>query len=47
MKDMVLLGSTGSIGMQALDVAKLHNINVKALSAGSNVELLILSLIHI
>ena len=41
MKDMVLLGSTGSIGMQALDVAKLHNINVKALSAGSNVELLI------
>lgn len=41
MKDMVLLGSTGSIGTQALDVAKLHNIKVTALSAGSNVELLI------
>ncbi len=41
MKDIVLLGSTGSIGTQALDVAKLHNINVTALSAGSNAELLI------
>lgn len=40
MKEIVLLGSTGSIGTQTLEVAKLHNIKVKALSAGSNVELL-------
>lgn len=41
MKEIVLLGSTGSIGVQALDVARLHNIRIKALSAGSNAELLI------
>lgn len=41
MKEIVLLGSTGSIGVQALDVARLHNIRVKALSAGSNADLLI------
>lgn len=40
MKEIVLLGSTGSIGTQTLEVAKLHNIKVKALSAGSNVKLL-------
>ena len=40
MKEIVLLGSTGSIGTQVLEVAKLHNIRVKALSAGSNVKLL-------
>lgn len=40
MKEIVLLGSTGSIGTQVLDVAKLHNIKIKALSAGSNAELL-------
>lgn len=34
------MGSTGSIGTQVLDVAKLHNIKIKALSAGSNVKLL-------
>lgn len=40
MKEIVLLGSTGSIGTQTLQVAKLHNIKVKALSANSNVNLL-------
>lgn len=41
MKEIVLLGSTGSIGTQVLDVARMHNIRIKALSAGSNAELLI------
>lgn len=40
MDEIVLLGSTGSIGTQVLDVARLHNIKIKALSAGSNVKLL-------
>lgn len=40
MKEIVLLGSTGSIGTQVLQVAKLHNIKVKALSAGHNTGLL-------
>lgn len=40
MNDIVLLGSTGSIGMQTLDVCRAHNIRVKALSANSRVELL-------
>lgn len=40
MKEIVLLGSTGSIGTQVLEVARLHNITVKALSAGSNIKLL-------
>jgi len=40
MKQIVLLGSTGSIGVQTLDVCKQHNIKVKALSAHSNIELL-------
>lgn len=35
-----MLGSTGSIGTQVLQVAKLHNIRVKALSAGRNTRLL-------
>lgn len=39
-KNIVLLGSTGSIGVQALDVARLHNMRVKALSANSNIALL-------
>jgi len=39
-KQIVLLGSTGSIGIQTLDVAKTHNIKVKALSAHSNAALL-------
>ena len=40
MNDIVLLGSTGSIGTQTLDVCRAHNIRVKALSANSNTELL-------
>lgn len=40
-KEIVLLGSTGSIGTQALDVARLHNIKIKALSAGKNLDLLV------
>ena len=40
MKEIVLLGSTGSIGTQTLEVAKLHNIKIKALAAKRNVELL-------
>ncbi|MDE7362600.1 MAG: 1-deoxy-D-xylulose-5-phosphate reductoisomerase [Oscillospiraceae bacterium] len=40
MDDIVLLGSTGSIGTQTLDVCRAHNIRVKALSANSNVDLL-------
>lgn len=40
MKNISILGSTGSIGTQALDIAKAHNINIQALAANSNVELL-------
>ena len=40
MKNIVLLGSTGSIGTQTLDVCRMHNIRVKALSANSNTKLL-------
>lgn len=39
-KTMSVLGSTGSIGVQTLDVAKSLNIKVAAISANSNVELL-------
>ena len=31
-KNIILLGSTGSIGRQTLDVCKMHGINVVALS---------------
>lgn len=40
MKEIVLLGSTGSIGVQTLDVCREHNIRVKALAANSSVTLL-------
>lgn len=40
MKIITILGSTGSIGTQALEVAKKHNIKVKALAAYSNTKLL-------
>lgn len=40
MEKIVLLGSTGSIGTQTLDVCRAHNIEVKALSANSNVKAL-------
>lgn len=40
MDDIVLLGSTGSIGVQTLDVCRAHNIGVRALSANCRTELL-------
>ena len=40
MKTITILGSTGSIGTQALEVANKHKIKVKALAAHSNTELL-------
>lgn len=40
MKTISLIGSTGSIGMQTLDVCRKHNITVKALAARRNVKLL-------
>ena len=33
---LAILGSTGSIGTQALDVAKKHGIKIDALAAGAN-----------
>lgn len=39
-KSIVLLGSTGSIGTQTLDVCRAHNIRVKALAVNSSVDLL-------
>ncbi len=38
--DIVLLGSTGSIGTQTLDVCRAHNIKVRALSANRDTKLL-------
>lgn len=38
-QSMVLLGSTGSIGTQALEVARELNIKVKAMTAGKNISL--------
>ena len=40
-KSIVLLGSTGSIGTQTLDVCRAHNIKVKALAVNSSVDLLV------
>lgn len=40
MKTISVLGSTGSIGTQALDIAALHKINIKALAANRNIQLL-------
>lgn len=40
-KTISVLGSTGSIGTQALEIAKMHNIRVIALAAKSNAKLLI------
>ncbi|MFK5976935.1 MAG: 1-deoxy-D-xylulose-5-phosphate reductoisomerase [Sulfurovum sp.] len=37
---MILLGSTGSIGVNTLIVAKKYNIAIEALVAGNNIELL-------
>lgn len=40
MKSLIILGSTGSIGTQALEVARRDGYKVTALAAGSNTELL-------
>ena len=40
MKKIVLLGSTGSIGTQTLDVCRAHGLGVRALSANTNTQLL-------
>lgn len=40
MKDIIVLGSTGSIGTQTLDVARLHGYRVRGISANSNTKLL-------
>lgn len=39
-KNISLLGSTGSIGTQSLDVCRMHGYNIKCLSASSNVEVM-------
>ncbi len=40
MKSINLLGSTGSIGLQTLDVARAHGYKIEALSAYSNVDII-------
>lgn len=40
MKDLVILGSTGSIGRQSLEVAQKCGFKVSALAAGSDIKLL-------
>ncbi len=40
MKELVILGSTGSIGTQSLEVARRQGYSVKGLVAGGNIELL-------
>ncbi len=40
MKSIVLLGSTGSIGVNTLIIAKRYNIEIEAMVAGRNIELL-------
>ena len=40
MKKLIILGSTGSIGTQSLEVAEISGYKVTALAAGSNIELL-------
>lgn len=40
MKELVILGSTGSIGTQAIEVAEREGFRIKALTAGSNSKLL-------
>ena len=37
-KNLVILGSTGSIGTQSLEVARKHSINIEALTASCSVE---------
>ena len=39
-KRIILLGSTGSIGTQTLDVVRMHHLQVYALAANRNIQLL-------
>ncbi|MCQ2486309.1 MAG: 1-deoxy-D-xylulose-5-phosphate reductoisomerase [Clostridia bacterium] len=39
-ENLCILGSTGSIGTQALDVARKHGINITALTASSSVDIM-------
>ena len=39
-KNISLLGSTGSIGTQSLDVCRMHGYNVKCLTANSKVDII-------
>ena len=39
-KSLAVLGSTGSIGVQALEVARLHNLKIEALTVGSRIDIL-------
>ncbi len=39
-KSLAVLGSTGSIGVQALEVARLHGLRIEALTAGSRIDIL-------
>ena len=41
MKTIAVLGSTGSIGTQALDVARWRGYRVVGLAAGTNADLLV------
>ena len=40
MSSIVLLGSTGSIGVNTLIIAERYNIAIEALAAGNNIDLL-------
>ena len=40
MKKISLLGSTGSIGTQSLDVCEMHGYDVKCLTANSRVDIM-------
>lgn len=40
MKNISILGSTGSIGTQSLDVCRMHDYNVKCLTANSSVDII-------
>ncbi len=40
MKSISVLGSTGSIGTQTLDVARMHSVKVNAITANRNIKLL-------
>ncbi|MDE6723294.1 MAG: 1-deoxy-D-xylulose-5-phosphate reductoisomerase, partial [Eubacterium sp.] len=40
MKTISILGSTGSIGTQSLDVCRMHGYSVKCLTANSNIDIM-------